>query len=94
MNIEDLGEEKKGLKIITIVGDLLQGSILTILLLRPDLKTRSLLRISSLSGHLGLNLGDMGTTGNLYFVSSNYFSFPSLKLWHALTLVFVSTSAQ
>ena len=64
MNIEALGERKKKLKIISIIGDLLQGSILTILLLRPDLRTRSLLKISSLSGYLGLNLGELGTAGN------------------------------
>merc|ERR1712218_738905 len=65
MNLESLGEKKKGLKIISTVGDLLQGSILTILLLRRDLRTRSLLTVSSLSGHLGLNLAGMGTPGNV-----------------------------
>ena len=66
MNLETLGEKKKGLKIISTVGDLLQGSILTILLLRRDLRTRSLLTVSSLSGHLGLNLAGMGTPGKTY----------------------------
>ena len=65
MHIETLGERRTQLKIISTVGDLLQGSILTILLLRPDLRVRSMLKFSSLSGYLGLNVREFGALGNI-----------------------------
>ena len=69
MHIETLGERRTQLKIISTVGDLLQGSILTILLLRPDLRVRSMLRFSSLSAHLGLNVREFGALGNVLLIS-------------------------
>ena len=63
-NLEILGERKGQLKIISIVGDILQGSILAIMLLRPDLRVRSLLKLSALSGLLGLDVREMGALGH------------------------------
>ena len=68
MHIETLGERRTQLKIISTVADLLQGSILTILLLRPDLRVRSMLKFSSLSGHLGLNVREFGALGNALLI--------------------------
>ena len=62
-NLEILGERKGQLKIISIVGDILQGSILAIMLLRPDLRVRSLLKLSALAGLLGLDVRQMGAIG-------------------------------
>ena len=68
-NLEILGERKGQVKIISIVGDVLQGSILAIMLLRPDLRVRSLLKLSALSGLLGLDVREMGALGHKQHIS-------------------------
>ena len=73
MNIENLDLQKKEIKKVSILGDILQGSILIILLLRPDLRIRSFFEGVSVSGSLGIDLKKLGTLGIHIFLSGIFF---------------------
>ena len=73
MNIENLDLQKKEIKKVSILGDILQGSILIILLLRPDLRIRSFFEGVSVSGSLGIDLKKLGTLGIHIFFSGIFF---------------------
>ena len=66
INLENLDMQRKQLKAVSILGDILQGSILILLLLRPDLRIRSFFNSVSMSGSLGINLKELGTLGNAH----------------------------
>lgn len=66
LNLENLDTQRKQLKAVSILGDILQGSILILLLLRPDLRIRSFFNSVSMSGSLGINLKELGTLGNAH----------------------------
>ena len=63
LNIENLDSQKKQIKTVSILGDILQGSILIVLLLRPDLRIRSFFEGVSMSGSFGIDLKKLGTPG-------------------------------
>ena len=69
VNRETLGERKKKIKIVSCLGDILQGSVLMVLLLRTDLRVRSVLRLAAVSRRLGLDPRNGGTSGK-FFVNS------------------------
>ena len=73
MNIENLDLQKKEIKKVSILGDILLGSILIILLLRPDLRIRSFFEGVSVSGSLGIDLKKLGTLGIHIFLSGIFF---------------------
>ena len=66
---ETLGERKKAIKIPSCLGDILQGSVLMVLLLRTDLRVRSVLRLAALSQRLGIDPRNGGTSGKLFIHS-------------------------
>ena len=63
INRETLGERRNKLKIASCLGDILQGSVLMVLLLRIDLRVRSVLKLASLSSRLGIDPRDGGSSG-------------------------------
>ena len=60
---EALRERRKKIKIVSCLGDILQGSTLMVLLLRTDLRVRSVLKLASLSSRLGVDPRNGGTSG-------------------------------
>ena len=66
INLENMDKQRKQLKAVSILGDILQGSILILMLLRPDLRIRSFFNSVSMSGSLGINLKELGTLGNAH----------------------------
>ena len=55
LNIEVLGDKKRQIKVVTCIGDILQGCILMVLLLRTDLRIRSLLQFSKMCRKIGID---------------------------------------
>lgn len=71
LNLENLDNQKRQIKTVSILGDILQGSILIIMLLRPDLRLRSFFEGVSVSGSLGINLKKLGTLGIYAHLNKN-----------------------
>ena len=63
INLEVLGDRKREIKVIGCFGDILQGCILMVLLLRTDLRVRSLLQFASVCRNIGLDPKNGGTPG-------------------------------
>ena len=63
INIEVLGDRKREIKVIGCFGDILQGCVLMVLLLRTDLRVRSLLQFASVCRNIGIDPKNGGTPG-------------------------------
>ena len=63
IDLEVLGDRKREIKVIGCFGDILQGCILMVLLLRTDLRVRSLLQFASVCRNIGLDPKNGGTPG-------------------------------
>ena len=63
LNIEHLGAKKREVKVVSCFGDILQGCILMVLLLRTDLRIRSLLQFSSVCRKIGMDPRKGGAAG-------------------------------
>ena len=72
ISLESLDMQRKQMKMVSILGDILQGSILIVLLLRPDLRVRSFFNSVSMSRSLGLNQNGLETLGNTDHVHSYF----------------------
>ena len=53
--IEFYGQRKNEIKVSSCIADVVQGTLLMMLLLRRDLRIRALLSLSTVAGHLGTN---------------------------------------
>ena len=53
--IEFYGQQKNEIKVSSCIADVVQGTLLMMLLLRRDLRIRALLSLSTVAGHLGTN---------------------------------------
>ena len=63
--------EKKKIKITAVLGDILQGAVFLVLILRTDLRIRGILGLSNLAGRLSVDSRDSGVPGNIYHNKSN-----------------------
>ena len=72
ISLESLDMQRKQMKMVSILGDILQGSILIVLLLRPDLRVRSFFNSVSMLRSLGLNQNGLETLGNTDHVHSYF----------------------
>ena len=72
LNIEVLGAKKRQIKVIACFGDILQGCILMVLLLRTDLRIRSVLQLASMSRKIGIDPRKGGASGKGRFFSEFY----------------------
>ena len=68
LNLEVLGDRRRQIKLISCFGDILQGCVLMVLLLRTDLRIQSLLQFSSMCRKIGIDPRNGGASGK----SSNF----------------------
>ena len=78
INIEVLGDKKREIKVISCFGDILQGCILMVLLLRTDLRVRSLLQFASVCRKIGIDPRKGAAAGELCNFCNNMISFQML----------------
>ena len=71
MRIETLGQKKRQIKMVSCLADVLQGCVLMVLLLRTDLRVRSVLKLATISQRLGFDSRKGGASGD-------FLSFPSV----------------
>ena len=69
MKIETFGQKKKQIKMVSCLADVLQGCVLMVLLLRTDLRVRSVLKLASISQRMGFDARKEGVSGDVFELS-------------------------
>lgn len=68
LKIEKVDFEAKTAKVPAIIGDILQGAVLLVLVLRTDLRIRGILGLSNLAGHLNVDNRESGVPDSYLLV--------------------------
>ena len=61
--LESLDMKEKKIKITSVLGDIVQGAVLLVLLLRSDLRIRGVLGLAKLAGTLNVDTRSHDTSG-------------------------------
>ena len=69
---EVLDTKRRKIRVISCLGDILQGCVLMLLLLRTDLRVRSLFQFSSMCHQFGLDPRKGDTAGNIFCNLSSF----------------------
>ena len=75
VELENLDFKEKRIKIAAVLGDIIQGAVLLVLLLRSDLRTRGILGLAKLAGRLNMATKTSDISGKERYlqVLNNYF---------------------